>query len=62
MKSKKLLLSHQIVIFIMINIIVLLDPLFCDETKWLAIGSFHNWYSSAGGEIEIGLSLGLTTF
>ncbi|MDW7679111.1 MAG: hypothetical protein SCK70_00985, partial [bacterium] len=25
-----------------------------DETKWIAIGSLHNWYSSAGCEIEVG--------
>ena len=25
-----------------------------DETKWLAIGSLHNWYSSAGSEVEVG--------
>ena len=25
-----------------------------DETKWIAIGSLHNWYSSAGSEIEVG--------
>ena len=28
--------------------------IFCDNTKWLAIGSLHSWYSSAGSEIEIG--------
>ena len=25
-----------------------------DETKWLAVGSLNNWYSSAGCEIELG--------
>lgn len=25
-----------------------------DETKWIAIGSLHNWYSSAGSEVEVG--------
>jgi len=25
-----------------------------DQTKWIAIGSLHNWYSSAGCEIEVG--------
>lgn len=25
-----------------------------DETKWIAIGSLHNWYSSAGCEVEVG--------
>lgn len=25
-----------------------------DETKWIAIGDLHNWYSSAGNEREVG--------
>ncbi|MCI0511919.1 fibronectin [candidate division KSB1 bacterium] len=25
-----------------------------DENKWIAIGALHNWYSSAGCEIEVG--------
>ncbi|MDA3860941.1 MAG: hypothetical protein PF445_06920, partial [Melioribacteraceae bacterium] len=25
-----------------------------DETKWIAVGNLHNWYSSAGCEIELG--------
>ncbi|UCD37545.1 MAG: T9SS type A sorting domain-containing protein [Fidelibacterota bacterium] len=25
-----------------------------DETKWIAIGDLHNWYSSAGSEREVG--------
>jgi len=27
---------------------------FSDESKWLAIGMLHNWYSSAGCEMEVG--------
>ncbi len=25
-----------------------------DETKWIAVGNLHDWYSSAGSEIEVG--------
>ncbi|NOZ56962.1 MAG: hypothetical protein GXO73_09285, partial [Calditrichaeota bacterium] len=25
-----------------------------DETKWIAVGMLHDWYSSAGCEIEVG--------
>ncbi|GBE27128.1 hypothetical protein BMS3Bbin03_01048 [bacterium BMS3Bbin03] len=25
-----------------------------DQTKWIAIGSLHDWYSSAGSEVEVG--------
>jgi hypothetical protein len=28
--------------------------LLADETKWIAVGDFHNWYSSAGAEREVG--------
>ncbi len=27
---------------------------FADSTKWIAVGSLHSWYSSAGCEIEVG--------
>jgi len=27
---------------------------FGDETKWMAVGMLHDWYSSAGCEIEVG--------
>ncbi|SVC77757.1 uncharacterized protein METZ01_LOCUS330611, partial [marine metagenome] len=54
MNSIKKIPGHQIVVLVMINMLNVLEPLFCDETKWLAIGSLHSWYSSAGCEIEIG--------
>jgi len=54
MNSIKKIPGHQIVVLVMINMLTVLEPLFCDETKWLAIGSLHSWYSSAGCEIEIG--------
>lgn len=25
-----------------------------DETKWMAVGMLHDWYSSAGSEVEVG--------
>lgn len=39
-----------------LSIIMLLvtDIYVSDETKWIAVGNLHSWYSSAGCEIELG--------
>jgi hypothetical protein len=34
--------------------IFLTGSIWADETKWIAIGDLHNWYSSAGSEREVG--------
>ncbi|MFB0514972.1 MAG: fibronectin [Candidatus Neomarinimicrobiota bacterium] len=33
---------------------LLIGIAFADDTKWIAIGDLNNWYSSAGGEREVG--------
>jgi len=40
----------------MISIIMLLvtNVYISDETKWIAVGNLHSWFSSAGAEIELG--------
>ena len=27
---------------------------YAEETKWIAVGDLHNWFSEAGCEIEVG--------
>lgn len=45
----------------LIFLIILMSPTglfiktaYSDESKWIAIGMLHNWYSSAGCEMEVG--------
>ncbi|MFQ6676278.1 MAG: hypothetical protein ACE5LH_08040, partial [Fidelibacterota bacterium] len=33
---------------------LLVTSALADETKWIAVGNLHNWYSSAGAEREVG--------
>ena len=44
--------------FVVISLILtsaFTDRLFCQpETRWMSVGSFQNWYSNAGCEIELG--------
>lgn len=46
---KQLLLWTIIVVLVAASSYV-----FGDETKWMAVGMLHDWYSSAGCEIEVG--------
>ncbi len=34
--------------------ILMINPVSGGETQWIAVGSLHNWYHSAGCEIEVG--------
>jgi hypothetical protein len=41
-------------IFIVLQIVLSLSVLSAGETNWIAVGHLHDWYHSAGCEIEIG--------
>tara|TARA_Y100000031_G_scaffold57419_1_gene65137 strand:+ start:15900 stop:18005 length:2106 start_codon:yes stop_codon:yes gene_type:complete len=45
---------NHIYISFFLYVVFMPNKVLCDKTKWLAIGSLHSWYSSAGSEIEIG--------
>jgi hypothetical protein len=38
----------------MLSVLVPVRPAAADETKWMSIGMLHDWFSSAGCEIEVG--------
>ena len=42
---------YLVIFYIFIS---LTNILFAEETKWIAIGDMHNWFSEAGCEIEVG--------
>ena len=42
------------ILFIAISMTGLVNNVFGDETKWMAVGMLHDWYSSAGCETEVG--------
>ncbi|MBD3289140.1 hypothetical protein GF337_10075 [candidate division KSB1 bacterium] len=49
--------KHILTIFILFIAICTtgnMEQVFADETKWMAVGMLHDWYSSAGCEIEVG--------
>ncbi len=50
-KSKNRVLTLLFTIVLMITVT---DIYVSDEVRWLAVGSLHSWYSSAGCEIELG--------
>ncbi|MFQ6617012.1 MAG: hypothetical protein ACE5HZ_09690, partial [Fidelibacterota bacterium] len=35
-------------------LVLVVTSILADETKWIAVGNLHNWYSSSGGEREVG--------
>jgi len=46
--------AHISVLFTALLLVLTVSGLRADQTKWLAIGSLHSWYSSVGCEIELG--------
>lgn len=54
MNNRNILLRHFLSCLFLFVLFVCPAP-GQDNTKWLAAGSFHNWYSDIGGEIEHGL-------
>jgi len=53
MELKKNSLYSALILFVIL-IVGLSNPAVGDETKWIAVGSLHDWFSSAGCEIEVG--------
>ncbi|MBL7075048.1 DUF1565 domain-containing protein [candidate division KSB1 bacterium] len=45
---------HLLLILTLILFLGFSDLTVGDETKWVAVGMLHDWYSSAGCEIEVG--------
>lgn len=46
--------KSRVFLFTFLSIILIVPELHADETKWISIGMLHDWYSSAGAEIEVG--------
>lgn len=46
--------KYPTLILLTFLIVVLSFPLSADDTKWIAVGMLHNWFSSGGCEIEVG--------
>ena len=57
-RDKNLLNSRLILCSVLF--IGLMSTAMGDETKWIAVGNLHTWFSSAGGEREVGRT-GLTS-
>ena len=47
-------MNHKRYILVISLFVILCGTIFGDEVKWLAIGSLHDWFSSAGCEREVG--------
>ncbi len=39
---------------IILSLLLIFSITFADKTTWMSIGSLHDWYSSAGCEVEVG--------
>jgi len=46
--------KNRIVLLTLLGIVFSATCVRADETKWISIGMLHNWYSSAGAEMEVG--------
>jgi len=46
--------KYPTIILLTILAIALSLPLQADDTKWIAVGMLHNWFSNGGCEIEVG--------
>lgn len=46
--------NYPTILLLSIVMIMLSLPLHADDTKWIAVGMLHNWFSSGGCEIEVG--------
>jgi len=47
---------HVVIVKILCSLIVILSGIagYCEDYRWIAVGSLHNWFSDAGCEIEVG--------
>ncbi|MBL7074833.1 fibronectin [candidate division KSB1 bacterium] len=54
LKTRDNRLHHIILIVCLILLIGSINIATGDETKWIAVGMLHDWYSSLGCEIEVG--------
>jgi hypothetical protein len=46
--------KYPTIILLTVLAILLSLPLQADDTKWIAVGMLHNWFSSGGCEVEVG--------
>ena len=51
MKQKNKLTRLVLILFVVLSTAT---SIFGDETKWIAVGMLHDWFSSRGCEIETG--------
>ena len=54
MKEKKIRLNGLLITGILTILFFTTYNSFAGETQWIAVGRLHDWYHSAGGEIEVG--------
>jgi hypothetical protein len=54
MKQKNTKLNKLMITFFLIILAFSTFESFAGETQWIAVGRFHDWYHSAGCEIEVG--------
>ncbi|MHB2150051.1 fibronectin type III domain-containing protein [Calditrichota bacterium LG25] len=50
------LIKWQLLITLLFGVLMLPQTVMAQKYKWLAAGSFHNWFSEMGCEIEVGRS------
>ncbi|MHB2153021.1 fibronectin [Calditrichota bacterium GD2] len=48
------MMMKKYTVYTLLGLIMLVTSVFADESKWLAVGMLHDWFSSAGAEIEVG--------
>ena len=49
-----MILHYKPIYLLLLLILFITENLYSEETKWIAIGDLHNWFSEAGCEIEVG--------
>ena len=49
-----MILHYKPIYLLLLLIFFITENLYSEETKWIAIGDLHNWFSEAGCEIEVG--------
>jgi hypothetical protein len=54
MKQKNVKLNKLLITGILLILVFTAFDSYAGETQWIAVGRFHDWYHSAGCEIEVG--------
>jgi len=54
MKRFQCLMMPRLFFSMILGLFLISQSAMADETNWIAVGSLHDWFSSAGAEIEVG--------